>query len=347
MMYIMKISDFTYDLPDELIAKHPPRVRGTSRLLVLDRQTNHIFDQKYVDILDLLNPGDLLVLNDTKVIKSRIMTTKTNGAKRELILLERHGSDTNWHRHQALHRGSLKSGDILTVHVPDSSKNPPIIVVDEVLGGGISIVSSSTDLLKLADRCGTPPLPPYMRRQASQADIERYQTIFANKIGSAAAPTASLNMTSELMSKLEKKGVIIKYLTLHVGLGTFLPIRADNVEDHHMHSEYYEIPDDTIAAVKSVKRSGRRVVALGTTVARTLECYAHTNKTAGEADIFIYPGYHFDLVDALLTNFHAPNSTVLMLASAFAGWENLQLAYTLAVAKKYQFLSYGDSMFIS
>ena len=220
--------------------------------------------------------------------------------------------------------------------------NNKLIVITKILGNGIADVESSVSLSELAQLYGEVPLPPYLHRDASEEDKKRYQTIFAKNMGSAAAPTASLNMTDELLEKLKQKGVIIKYLTLHVGLGTFLPIRSDKIEDHKMHSEWFNIPEDTIAAIKNAER----VVALGTTVARTLEYYAQTGKTEGEDDIFIYPGYEFKIVDALLTNFHAPKSTVLMLASAFAGWDNLKNAYNHAIEEKYNFLSYGDSMLI-
>ena len=216
------------------------------------------------------------------------------------------------------------------------------IIIKRILGNGIAEVKSDTSLAELAEKYGTVPLPPYLHRDATDDDKKRYQTVWAKNMGSAAAPTASLNMTEELLERLRKKGVIIKYLTLHVGLGTFLPMRTDKVEDHHMHSEWFNIPEDTLSAIKSAKR----VVAVGTTVARTLEYYGKTGKTSGEDDIFIYPGFEFKVIDALLTNFHAPKSTVLMLASAFAGWEHLHNAYDHAVAEKYNFLSYGDSMLI-
>jgi S-adenosylmethionine:tRNA ribosyltransferase-isomerase len=220
------------------------------------------------------------------------------------------------------------------------------VVVSQILGNGIAEVTSDSPLDVLTEKYGNVPLPPYLHRDATESDKERYQTVWAKNMGSAAAPTASLNMTDELLAALKAKGVKVKYLTLHVGLGTFLPIRTDNVEEHKMHSEWFCIPDDTLAEIKTAKAAGKRVVALGTTVARTLEYYAKTGKTSGEDDIFIYPGFKFKIVDALLTNFHAPKSTVLMLASAFAGWDHLSAAYKHAVEEKYNFLSYGDSTFI-
>ena len=334
----MKISDYDYNLPNKLIAQHPPEVRGTSRLLVLDRQIGSMQDKKYADLADLLSPGDLLILNNTKVIKSRLFPTKSTGAKREIVLLEHH-ADTDWHRHKVLYRGTLKPGDILNLDHHE-------LTVDEIFGDGLATISSKTNLLTLTEKYGTVPLPPYMNRDADETDVDRYQTVFASEKGSAAAPTASLNMTDDLLARLAAKGITIKYLTLHVGLGTFLPIRTDKIEDHQMHSEYYEIPDDTLAAITSAKNSGNKVVALGTTVCRTLEHYAATRESFGEADIFMYPGYEFQLVDALLTNFHAPKSTVLMLAAAFATWPHLKSAYDHAITQQYQFLSYGDSMLI-
>ncbi len=327
----MLVSDFNYDLPDERIAKFPPKQRGTTRLLVLNRKTGGIKDSYYRDLADFLNPGDVLILNDTRVMQSRLLCELSDGRKRELVVLEKHGNEPQ----RVMYRGKLHAKDKLLI-------NNNEIFINNILGNGIAEVESKTPLFELAEKYGTVPLPPYLHRDATEDDKKRYQTVWAKNMGSAAAPTASLNMTEELLEKLRKKGVIIKYLTLHVGLGTFLPMRTDNVEDHKMHSEWFHIPEDTIDAIKNADR----VVALGTTVARTLEYYAKTGKTSGEDDIFIYPGYEFKLVDALVTNFHAPKSTVLMLASAFAGWDYLKNAYDHAIAEKYNFLSYGDSMFI-
>lgn len=327
----MLVSDFSYDLPEDRIAKFPPKVRGTTRLLVLNKETGEIKDSYYKDLVDFLNPGDLLILNDTRVMQSRLFCELPDGRKRELVVLERHGDEPQ----RVMYRGKLHDGDILYI---DKNK----ITVTKILGNGIAEVESDIPLAELAEQYGTVPLPPYLHRDATEDDKKRYQTVWAREMGSAAAPTASLNMTKDLLEKLQKKGVVVKCLTLHVGLGTFLPIRTDNLEDHKMHSEWYHIPEDTLDAIKNTKR----VVALGTTVARTLEYYARTKKAEGEDDIFIYPGFEFKLVDALITNFHAPKSTVLMLASAFAGWDNLKNAYEHAIAEKYNFLSYGDSMLI-
>lgn len=333
----MLVSDYNYDLPEDRIAKFPPKERGTTRLLVLKRENGEIEDSFYKNVIDYLDPGDVLVLNDTRVMQSRLFCELSDGRKRELVVLEKHGDEPQ----RVMYRGKLHDGNVLKVKDSEQS-----ITVNKILGNGIAEVDSEIPLSELAEKYGTVPLPPYLHRDATEDDKKRYQTIWAKNMGSAAAPTASLNMTDELLKKIAEKGVIIKYLTLHVGLGTFLPIRTDKIEEHKMHSEWFNILEGTIEAMKKAKRNGNRVVAVGTTVTRTLEYYAKTNKTSGEDDIFIYPGFKFEIVDALLTNFHAPKSTVLMLASAFAGWENLKKAYEHAVKEKYNFLSYGDSMFI-
>lgn len=373
----MELKDYTYELPEDRIAAHPPKIRGTSRLLALNRKNGKITDSFYRNIADFFEKGDLLILNDTKVIKARLFATKENGAERELVILERHSFDSDWHKHKVMYRGKLKAGNKLFVknsspeEKNQNQNSKAEIVVEEILGDGIAIVSSKADLRELCENFGTVPLPPYMRRDATPLDIERYQTVFAEEKGSVAAPTASLNMTEEILDSLRKKGVKIKYLTLHVGLGTFMPIRVEKIEEHKMHQEYFEIPAETAEEIRKTHKNGGRVFALGTTVARTLE-YAHNaifekslngnsgnredlskvsknqnGDLSGEADIFIFPGYEFKTIQGLITNFHAPKSTVLMLASAFAGWENLKNAYNHAIQNgEYKFLSYGDSMII-
>lgn len=333
----MLVSDFNYNLPDERIAKFPPAERGSTRLLVLHRDSGELEDSYYRDLADFLRPGDVLILNDTRVMRSRLFCELPDGRPRELVVLEKHGDEPQ----RVMYRGKLHTGNILKVKNTDET-----ITITNILDGGIAEVASVTPLATLAEKYGAVPLPPYLHRDASAEDTKRYQTVWAKHMGSAAAPTASLNMTDVLLDKLKEKGVIIKYLTLHVGLGTFLPIRTDEVEAHKMHSEWFHIPEDTLEAIGTAKTDNHRVIALGTTVARTLEYYAATGNHEGEDDIFIYPGFKFQIVDALLTNFHAPKSTVLMLAAAFAGWPNLKRAYDHAVAAEYNFLSYGDSMFI-
>lgn len=340
----MKLSEFNYELSDSLIADKPPVFRGSSRLLVLNRKTGEIVDKNYADVAEFLVAGDVLVLNSTKVIKARLKAVKENGSERELVLLEKHSFDNDWHRHRVLYRRKLRVGDKLKI-------GNATLVVEEIQGDGLAIVRSDYDLLELAEEYGEVPLPPYMHRDATPLDTERYQTIWAKEKGSVAAPTASLNMTDDILTTLINKGVTVVYLTLHAGLGTFLPIRTDFVEDHHMHQEYFEIPGDTVQAIQTAKSAGKRVIALGTTVARTLE-YSHEllkqspADLSGEADIFIYPGYEFKVIDGLLTNYHAPKSTVLMLTAAFAGWDKLLPAYNHAITEKYHFFSYGDSMLI-
>lgn len=356
----MKLEDYTYNLPENLIASHPPKERGGSRLLDINRENGEIKDDFYKNIADYFEPGDTLVLNDTKVIKARLFVRKESGAEREIVILERHSYDSDWFHHKVMYRGKIKAGDKLTIDGSDA-----IITVAEILGDGLAEVQSTEDLRELCENFGTVPLPPYMRRDATPLDIQRYQTVFAEEKGSVAAPTASLNMTDEILESLRDKGVNICYLTLHVGLGTFMPIRVEDIEKHKMHQEYFEIPAETIEIIRKTKHTNHKVFALGTTVTRTLE-YAvgdilpelfKTSTTEksneqgvgglkGEADIFIYPGYKFKLIDGLITNFHAPKSTVLMLASAFAGWNTLLKAYEHATHEEYKFLSYGDSMII-
>ena len=339
----MLVSDYNYNLPDENIAKHPPKVRGTTRLLVLNRKTGDVADSRYADLADFLEPGDLVILNDTRVMRARVFAELPGGYKRELVVLEKHKADLN----SVMYHGKLRAGDVLTVLTTrDGEQTEDTVTIREILGNGTATVSSSRPLADIVEDHGTVPLPPYLHRDADPDDIKRYQTVWAKELGSAAAPTASLNMTEDLMTKLKSKGINIEYLTLHVGLGTFLPIRSNKVEEHHMHSEWFHIPEKTIKAIEETKKSGHKVVAVGTTVTRTLEFWAKSGKTEGEDDIFIYPGFKFQVVDALLTNFHAPKSTVLMLASAFAGWDKLKPAYDHAVESGYQLLSYGDSMLI-
>jgi S-adenosylmethionine:tRNA ribosyltransferase-isomerase len=342
----VQLSDFHYEVPEDLIASQPPAVRGQARLLVLERTTGQISDRHYPDVVDYLQAGDVLVINDTKVIKARLITHKVHGGgTRELVLVEKHGSEDDWHRHRVIYRRRLKPGDELQI-------GNDTIVVEDILGEGIAVVRSERDLLSIAEEHGSVPLPPYMQRDATPADTLRYQTVFAREAGSVAAPTASLNMTEATLEKLRSKGVQVAYATLHVGLGTFLPIRVNDVTTHKMHQEYYEIPTETVAVIRASRVKGGRIFALGTTITRTLE-YASADifngdirDLRGEADIFIYPGFRFKTIDGLITNFHMPESTVLMLTAAFAGWENLRPAYEHAVREKYHFFSYGDSMLI-
>jgi S-adenosylmethionine:tRNA ribosyltransferase-isomerase len=345
----MKLSDYEYNLPQHLIVDRPPTVRGTSRLLVLLKNSSEIIDNYYSNVAEYLNSNDLLVINNTRVLPARLIVQTSTGAERELLLLEKHGNSKDEHTSLVMYRRKISNGQELTIKAN-------IIRVKEVYNNGTALVTSDSSLWEIAEKYGSMPLPPYMHRLGDESDKDRYQTEFASQLGSVAAPTASLNMTTEILKKIKGKGVSVAELTLHVGLGTFMPIRVNDVEKHRMHQEYFEIPLDTAEAIRKTKEQGGRVFAVGTTVTRTLEYAAdqilcdkldYKNKTInGEADIFIYPGFEFQIVDGLLTNFHAPHSTVLMMAAAFAGWDNLKRSYEHAVQQNYKFLSYGDSMLI-
>ncbi|HEY4963596.1 MAG TPA: tRNA preQ1(34) S-adenosylmethionine ribosyltransferase-isomerase QueA [Candidatus Saccharimonadales bacterium] len=342
----MNLDDYSYKLDDKLIAKYPPKTRGTTRLLVLDRKTGDIVDSEYSKLDEYLRANDLLVINNTRVIKARLQAVTETGKPRELLILERHQQAIDKRAFKVMYRGKLEPSQILMV-------GDQKIKVLKLNDDGTAIVSSDMDVYKLSDEYGSVPLPPYLKRDAQQQDTIRYQTVIAKEPGSVAAPTASLNITNNLLNKLDSKGVKTTELTLHVGLGTFMPIRVDNLSDHKMHQEYFEIPGDSASSIIEAKKSGNRVIAVGTTVTRALEYSAPSIigssaklPISGEADIFIYPGYNFKIVDAMVTNFHAPKSTVLMMAAAFAGWDNLKRAYDHASKHKYSFLSYGDSMLI-
>ena len=340
----MRVSDFDYDLPEERIACYPPSERGTTRLLVLDRAKGEIMHSAYASLDSWLEEGDLLVLNNSRVIRARLMAEKPTGARIELMLLEKHEESQNL----ALYRGRLKKGDTLLAHGIE-------LRVEELPDHGIARLTciGGESVAALFDAHGSVPIPPYLKRDAEALDRERYQTVFADLPGSVAAPTASLNMTEELLERLTAKGVDIAQITLHVGLGTFLPIRSETFEEHVMHREFYRISAETAMKIRQTKEAGKRVVAVGTTVTRALEHASgrlidtgFRESVSGEADIFLYPGCNFRLIDTLLTNFHAPRSTVLMLTSAFAGSEFLKRAYREALDSDYRFLSYGDSMLI-
>jgi S-adenosylmethionine:tRNA ribosyltransferase-isomerase len=340
----MRVSDFDYDLPADRIATYPPAERGMTRLLVLDRKSGELRHSDYAALDTLLDTGDLLVLNNSRVIRARLFCEKPTGARIELMLLEKHEDA----QELALYRGRLKKGDLLLTHGNE-------LLVEELPEDGVARLSRTDggEVAALFEEHGTVPIPPYLKREAEALDRERYQTVFAGRPGSVAAPTASLNITGELLGRLRDKGVGIAEMTLHVGLGTFLPIRSETFEEHVMHREFYTIPAGTAMAIGSARAEGKRVVAVGTTVTRALEHAAgklvdsgFRESVSGEADIFLYPGSRFRIVDALLTNFHAPRSTVLMLTAAFAGGELLKRAYREALENGYRFLSYGDSMLI-
>ena len=339
----MKLSDFDYELPEELIAQTPISKRDTSRLMILDKKTGEITHKHFHDIINELDKGDVLVLNDTKVIPARLIGTKEEtGAVIELLLLKDLGENI-W---ECLSRPAkrLKEGTIVTF----SPKLKAEVV--EKKDEGIVRVRLIYDgiLMEILDELGEMPLPPYIHEKLQ--DKDRYQTVYAKNIGSAAAPTAGLHFTEELLDELKNKGVEILFITLHVGLGTFRPVEVENVLEHHMHSEYYQMSKEVADKLNLAKKEGRKIYAVGTTSVRTLETIMHKyhefRECSGNTDIFIYPGYKFKAIDGLITNFHLPKSTLLMLVSALSSREIILHAYKVAVEEKYRFFSFGDAMFI-
>lgn len=343
----MKTSDFYYDLPKELIAQTPVEPRDSSRLLVLDRKSGNIEHRHFYDIVDYLNEGDCLIANDSRVLPARIYGIKQpTGAKVEFLLL--HQVENN--RWETLCKPGKKA---LPGTVFDFGNGVLKATVVDVKDDGNRIVDfefpQDNNIYSALDKIGKMPLPPYITQELE--DQERYQTVYSHELGSAAAPTAGLHFTEELMQKIESKGVKIGYVTLHVGLGTFRPVKVDDVTKHKMHSEHYEVPEETAQLIEETKNNGGRVIAVGTTSCRTLESvagqYGKIIPCHGFTDIFIYPGYEFKALDGLITNFHLPESTLIMLVSAFAGYDKIMNAYKIAVEEKYRFFSFGDAMFIS
>lgn len=339
----MNKSDFDFYLPEELIAQTPLEKRDTSRLLHLNKQTGEIEHKHFYDIKQYLREGDCLVLNDSRVLPARLIGARPTGGTVELVLLKDLG-DNRW---ECLSRPGRKTkpGQELVF-----GNGELTAVVQEVTLGGNRIVKFSYEgiFLEILERLGKMPLPPYIKEELQ--DSERYQTVYSKELGSAAAPTAGLHFTKELLAEIADMGVKICYVTLHVGLGTFRPVKADKIEDHEMHSEFCIVPDETAESVNAVKRAGGRVIAVGTTSCRTLESFTTEDgvlqATSGWTNIFIYPGYKFKCIDALITNFHLPESTLIMLVSALAGRENILNAYNTAVKERYRFFSFGDAMMI-
>lgn len=340
----MKLSDFYYDLPERLIAQDPLKKRSDSRLMVLDRETGDISHRHFSDILDYLNPGDCLVINDTKVIPARLIGVKEEtGASIEVLLLKRH-DDRVW---ETLVKPGKKARVGARISFGDGKLIGEVIdIVDE----GNRLIRFTYDGIfeEVLDELGQMPLPPYITHKLE--DKDRYQTVYATHSGSAAAPTAGLHFTEELLSKVEDMGVKIARVTLHVGLGTFRPVKVDNILEHHMHSEFYVIDETAADIINETKKNGGKVISVGTTSTRTLETVADENgyikPKSGWTDIFIYPGYKFKLVDRLITNFHLPESTLLMLVSALYDREKVLEAYEIAVNEEYRFFSFGDAMMI-
>ena len=339
----MKKRDFHYELPEGLIAQTPIERRDASRLLVLDKGTGAVSHRHFTDILDYLKPGDCLVMNDSRVIPARLFGRRETGGAVELVLLRDRGEGV-W---ESLVRPGKKLRPGATVIFGDGELTARIL---EVIEGGKRLVQFTYEgiFLEILERLGKMPLPPYIHEELD--DTERYQTVYSRVPGSAAAPTAGLHFTDELLARVRDMGVQTAFVTLHVGLGTFRPVKAEDVEDHEMHAEYCEISPETARAVNETRAAGGHVIAVGTTSCRTLESQAGPNgtleATSGWTDIFIYPGYQFKCIDGLITNFHLPESTLIMLVSALAGREHVLHAYDEAVKGKYRFFSFGDAMLI-
>jgi S-adenosylmethionine:tRNA ribosyltransferase-isomerase len=362
----LRVSDFNFDLPEELIAQSPPAIRGSSRMLVLDRATGNYHDNFFRNLPEILRPGDLLILNDSRVIPARLyavragLHTQHNSpgpTGRIEVLLTQQLAENDW---TALVRPSRKvqPGEHLLFHAPNETK--PLLEAEILAAGEFGERTlrffPTPDFHAILNKIGHMPLPPYIHRDDSPEDHERYQTVFSHQPGSAAAPTAGLHFTPEILAQLERKGVQIETITLHVGLGTFQPVRAEKLEDIHLHAEHYTVPQATAMAINTALQAGNRIIAVGTTTTRTLEhCaqIAHGEPLAahsGQTNIFLSPGHRFQIVSGLLTNFHLPKSTLLMLVSAFAGRESgketVLAAYAHAVRQEYSFFSYGDCMLL-
>ncbi|WP_058189152.1 tRNA preQ1(34) S-adenosylmethionine ribosyltransferase-isomerase QueA [Terracidiphilus gabretensis] len=357
-MSSLRISDFDFHLPTELIAQQPPETRGASRMLVMDRQTGTLSDQLFANSPSLLQPGDLLILNDSRVIPARLYARRTTIRDREAptgrieVMLTEPQGENRW---RALVKPGRKVavGEILAFPASDGS----VALEAEVLergefGDRLLQFAPTTDFFAALDRIGHMPLPPYIHRDDADTDRERYQTVFSHERGSVAAPTAGLHFTPQILEAIQSRGVEIARITLHVGLGTFAPLRVERVDEVHLHRERYTLSAETASAINKAHTESRRIVAVGTTTVRTLEHCALTANGAplqshsGSTEIFISPGFEFRLVGALLTNFHLPQSSLLMLVSAFAGREHVLAAYNHAVASQYRFFSYGDCMFL-
>ncbi len=360
----MRRQDFHYQLPDELIARQPAAERRKSRLFCLDGPSGAMAHRQFADILSLVHPGDLMVFNDTRVIPARVFGHKSTGGRVEILverILDSHERGMESHeRGMESHERGMDSRRVLA-HVRSSKSPKPDSTL--VLEDGTSLrvmgrrdqlfellFPETTSAVAVLEKIGHMPLPPYIDRPDVAADRERYQTVYGRKQGAVAAPTAGLHFDEELMEQLRAKGVQLAFVTLHVGAGTFQPVRVDNIHEHKMHSEVMEVNADVCRQVRETRAAGKRVIAVGTTSVRCLETAAQGGEMApyqGETNIFIYPSYEYRVVDALITNFHLPESTLLMLVSAFAGYRNTLKAYETAVAERYRFFSYGDAMFIT
>lgn len=339
----MKKSDFYFDLPEELIAQTPLQQRDQSRLMLLDKESGAISHRRFYELPELLREGDCLIMNDSRVLPARLLGTRLSGGSVELVLLRDLG-DGRW---ECLSRPGRKTKPGTQLQFGGGELTAEVEAVAE---GGNRIVKFHYEgiFLEVLERLGKMPLPPYIKEELQ--DAERYQTVYSREIGSAAAPTAGLHFTEKLLDSIRAKGIKTGFVTLHVGLGTFRPVKEEEIEDHDMHSEFCMIPEETAQLINETKARGGRVIAVGTTSCRTLESFAtedgYMKASSGWTNIFIYPGYRFKCIDALITNFHLPESTLIMLVSALAGRENVLHAYHIAVEEKYRFFSFGDAMLI-
>ncbi|WP_337916864.1 tRNA preQ1(34) S-adenosylmethionine ribosyltransferase-isomerase QueA [Vibrio cholerae] len=345
----MQVSDFHFELPDELIARYPKAERTASRLLQLDGNSGQLVDGTFKDVLELVEPGDLLVFNNTRVIPARMFGRKASGGKLEVLverMLDEHTILAHVRSSKPPKPGTeLYLGENDEFHAVMPARHDALFEIR---------FTAETVVLDILNQIGHMPLPPYIDRPDEETDKERYQTVYNQKPGAVAAPTAGLHFDQALLEQIQAKGVELAYVTLHVGAGTFQPVRVENIHDHHMHAEYVEVPQEVVDAIAATKARGGRVVAVGTTSVRSLESAAQDalqkgselKPFFGDTEIFIFPGYQYQLVDCLITNFHLPESTLIMLVSAFAGYEHTMAAYEHAVKEQYRFFSYGDAMFI-
>lgn len=344
----MRVADFSFELPESLIAHYPQAERSGCRLLSLDGSTGNLTHGVFTDLLDKLNPGDLLVFNNTRVIPARLFGRKVSGGKLEVLVervLDEHRVLAHVRASKAPKPGTeLLLGDNESVKATMAARHDALFELH---------FDDSRDVLSILNDIGHMPLPPYIDRPDEDADRELYQTVYSQRPGAVAAPTAGLHFDEPMLAALREKGIEMAFVTLHVGAGTFQPVRVETIEDHIMHAEYAEVPQDVVDAVLACKARGNRVIAVGTTSVRSLESAAQASQDAliapffGDTKIFIYPGYHYRIIDALVTNFHLPESTLIMLVSAFAGYQNTMCAYRQAVTEQYRFFSYGDAMFIT
>lgn len=341
----MKTSDFFYDLPEELIAQTPVEPRNSSKLMILDKNSGKIQHKIFSDLTEFLREGDCLVLNDTRVIPARIYGVKQDtGAVVEFLLVAQKENNI-W---ECLCKPGKRAKKGTKFSFGNGKLIGEIADINEEDGNRFVKFTCDGNIFTVLDEIGSMPLPPYIKEKLQ--DRERYQTVYSRELGSAAAPTAGLHFTPGMLDEIQEKGVKIAYVTLHVGLGTFRPVKVDDITKHHMHTEHYIMPQETAEIINETKKNGGRVISVGTTSCRTLESVAAKNKKIcadeGDTSIFIYPGFEFKCIDALITNFHLPESTLIMLVSAFAGFDHVMHAYNTAVAEKYRFFSFGDSMFI-